>query len=151
MTAPVQQIGVRHGGEQVSTIFVDADGPEHVVGSGLRVGVDYLLRVIYANTGRALCLIPRYRVTLLHSNMQQREELRMAQSAAERQRAYGRRHLDEGNAERLNVVVRIQAKRQLERLARRCGVTQRELLEMLLAAAERRVVARLADTAGYYG
>ncbi|MEX0709407.1 MAG: RepB family protein [Woeseia sp.] len=75
----------------------------------------------------------------------------MAQSAAERQRAYGRRHLDEGNAERLNVVVRVQAKRQLERLARRRGVTQRELLEMLLAAAERRVVARLADTARYYG
>lgn len=74
----------------------------------------------------------------------------MAQSTAERQQAYRRRHLAEGDAERLNLVVSVQAKRQLERLARHRGVTQREILERILAQAERRTVANLKDTTRYY-
>jgi macrodomain Ter protein organizer (MatP/YcbG family) len=74
----------------------------------------------------------------------------MAKSTSERQRAYRQRHLAEGDAERLNVVVSVQAKRQLERLARHRGVTQRETLETMLAQAERRATANLRNTAGYY-
>jgi hypothetical protein len=44
----------------------------------------------------------------------------------------------------------VQAKRQLERLARHRGVTQREILETMLAQAERRTTANLRNNAGYY-
>ncbi|MBK7520108.1 MAG: hypothetical protein IPJ33_19600 [Gammaproteobacteria bacterium] len=58
---------------------------------------------------------------------------------AERQRAYRQRHLQDvdGSGERLNMVVSVQAKAQLGRLARHHGISQRAMLERLLAAAER--------------
>ena len=58
---------------------------------------------------------------------------------AERQRAYRQRHLQDvdGSGERLNMVFSVQAKAQLGRLARHHGISQRAMLERLLAAAER--------------
>jgi len=66
----------------------------------------------------------------------------MPRSNAERQAAYRQRHLKdaEGGLERLNLLVSLQAKRQLERLATCYGVTQKSLLEQILAEAERRVL-----------
>lgn len=79
----------------------------------------------------------RYGVTVANS---------MATSA-ERQAAFRQRHLAEGNAERLNVIVDVSAKRQLERLARHRGTTQRAVIETLLAEAERRATARMQPAA----
>jgi len=64
-------------------------------------------------------------------------------TSAERQAAYRQRHLAEGDAERLNVIVSTTAKRKLERLARHRGETQRAVLEALLAEAENRAVAKM--------
>lgn len=65
-----------------------------------------------------------------------------AQSNAARQAAYRQRHLHDvdGQGERINMVVTVQAKAQLERLARHYGVTQRDALARVLAEAERKVV-----------
>lgn len=77
-----------------------------------------------------------------------------AQSNAARQAAYRQRHLHDvdGQGERINMVVTVQAKAQLERLARHYGVTQRELLARVLADAERKVVDELSrgDEKAYY-
>lgn len=67
----------------------------------------------------------------------------MAKSNAERQAEYRRRHLHdpEGSLERLNILVPLQTKRKLERLAARLrGRTQRETLERVLAEAEHKVL-----------
>jgi hypothetical protein len=62
----------------------------------------------------------------------------MPRSNAERQADYRRRHLKEVNGalEHLNMLVSLRAKRQLERLAACYGVTQRAVLEQILADAE---------------
>ena len=64
-----------------------------------------------------------------------------AERNAAYQAAYRRRHLQDVDAtgERLNMVVGISAKRALERLARHYAVSQRAMLERLLAEAERAV------------
>jgi hypothetical protein len=69
----------------------------------------------------------------------------MPKTNAERQAAYRRRHLKEMNGmlERLNMLLSLHAKRQLERLAACYGVTQRRFLERLLAEAERAALDRL--------
>ena len=77
----------------------------------------------------------------------------MSKSNAERQAEYRRRHLHdpEGGLERINALVSLQAKRQLERLASYYGVTKREVLERALAEAERAAVDALtADQQGAY-
>jgi hypothetical protein len=63
----------------------------------------------------------------------------MGKSGAQRQAEYRQRHLKDetGALERLNLLVQVSAKRQLERLAYCYGVTQRAMLERLLAEAER--------------
>jgi hypothetical protein len=61
----------------------------------------------------------------------------MGKSGAQRQEEYRQRHLRDGTLERLNLLVPVSAKRQLERLAYCYGVTQRTMLEKLLAEAER--------------
>jgi hypothetical protein len=63
----------------------------------------------------------------------------MGKSGAQRQAEYRKRHLKDeaGTLERLNLLVPVSAKRQLERLAYCYGVTQRAMLEKLLAEAER--------------
>lgn len=62
----------------------------------------------------------------------------MAKSNAERQRAYRARHLHDidGGGERINCVVPISTKRALERLAACYGVTQRKMIERLVADAQ---------------
>ena len=62
----------------------------------------------------------------------------MAKSNAERQRAYRQRHLKDadGKGERINTVVSMSAKLSLERLASCYGVTQRAMLEKVIAGAE---------------
>lgn len=86
--------------------------------------------------------------------MVKRRKPTSAQSNSERQAAYRQRHLHdvEGQGERINMVVTVQAKAQLERLARHYGVTQREVLARVLADAERKVVDRLnrGDERAYY-
>lgn len=72
----------------------------------------------------------------------------MAMTSTERQRAYRVRQAEQ--AERLSVLVSVQAKRQLERIARQHGISQRATLEMLLAHEERSLLAQLDDTAPYY-
>lgn len=78
----------------------------------------------------------------------------MAQSSAERQAAYRQRHLRDESAtdERLSLLVDIHAKRALERLAVRHGVTQRAMLQTLITDAERAVVDALTgrEQASYY-
>jgi hypothetical protein len=66
-------------------------------------------------------------------------EMVMGKSSAQRQAEYRRRHLKDeaGTLERINLLVPVSAKRQLERLAYCYGVTQRAMLEKLLAEAER--------------
>lgn len=64
-------------------------------------------------------------------------------TSAERQAAFRQRHLTEGNAERLNIILGVSAKRQLERLARHLGSAQRAVLETLLAKAERQAIAKM--------
>jgi hypothetical protein len=77
--------------------------------------------------------------------MAKRRKPTSSQSNAARQAAYRQRHLHDvdGQGERINIVVTVQAKGQLERLARHYGVTQREILIRVLAEAERSVVDRL--------
>ncbi len=77
--------------------------------------------------------------------MAKRRKPTSAQSNAERQAAYRQRHLNDvdGQGERINMVVTVQAKAQLERLARHYNVAQRELLIRVLAEAERKVVDKL--------
>lgn len=63
-------------------------------------------------------------------------------SNAERQAAYRKRHLQDadGQGERLNMVVPVQARAQLIRLARHSNSSQRELLARMLAETESKVV-----------
>jgi len=78
----------------------------------------------------------------------------MSKSNAERQAEYRRRHLHdpEGTLERINALVSLQAKRQLERLAAYYGVTKREVLERVLAEAEHAALDALpaGDPGAYY-
>ena len=70
----------------------------------------------------------------------------VAQTNATRQAAYRQRHLhdDDGTGERLNVVIDLHAKRALERLASCYGVTQRAILERVLATAEQEALTKSA-------
>lgn len=63
----------------------------------------------------------------------------MAKSNAERQAAYRAKHLksEDGNGERLNLVIDLHTKRALERLAKCYGVTQKEIIKKLALDAER--------------
>lgn len=78
----------------------------------------------------------------------------MAQSNAQRQAAYRARHLkdENGTGERISLLVDVHVKRALERLATRYAVTQRAMLQTLIAAAETALIAMLpsAEQASYY-
>ncbi len=71
----------------------------------------------------------------------------MGKSNAERQAAYRMRHFKavDGGLERLNLAVSVPAKAQLQRLAFCYAVTQRDVIESLLAQAERRLVNSLQE------
>jgi hypothetical protein len=71
-------------------------------------------------------------------------------TAAERQRAYRQRKIADGTDSRLDVVVSAGAAAALQRLARHHGISQRAMLELVLAQAEQATVADLADPSGYY-
>ncbi|MEO8410392.1 MAG: hypothetical protein ABI478_07455 [Propionivibrio sp.] len=68
----------------------------------------------------------------------------MAKSNAQRQSGYRHRHLkdENGEAQRLNLLLSVHAKRALERLAVCYAVTQREVLESLLRDAESAAIDR---------
>lgn len=72
----------------------------------------------------------------------------MAKTDAIRQAEYRRRHLadENGQGERLSMVISIHAKRALERLAVCYGVTQRAMIERVLLEAEQIAV----DQAGQH-
>lgn len=69
----------------------------------------------------------------------------MAKSNAQRQSDYRARHLKDvdGQAERLNLLLDLHAKRALARLAACYAVTQRELLQRLIREAESAVLDRV--------
>ena len=71
----------------------------------------------------------------------------MAQSNAERQAAYRARHLkdENGQGERISLLVDIHAKRALERLAIRYAVTQRAMIERLIADADKVATGGMTD------
>jgi hypothetical protein len=70
----------------------------------------------------------------------------MTKTNAQRQAAYRARHLQDenGQGERLNIVLDLHAKMALERLAACYGVTQRAVLEQLLVNAENAMIDQLA-------
>ena len=70
-------------------------------------------------------------------------------SGTQRQAEYRRRHLVDPSsldAARLNMIVTIGAKRALERLSERYGVTQRVFIERLIAEAEQEATASMSRT-----
>lgn len=70
----------------------------------------------------------------------------MSLTNAQRQAAYRARHLHDidGQGERINAVVSINAKCALERLASYYGITHRAVLERALAQADREALAQVA-------
>ena len=69
----------------------------------------------------------------------------MAMTNAEKQAAYRTRKINDGNGERLQAVISLQAKRALERLARHAGITQAAMLERLILDEQKRVTAGMDD------
>ena len=72
----------------------------------------------------------------------------MGMTVAQRQRLYRQRHSEDG--ERINMAVDAHTKRALERLARHHGVTQRAMLERIVAEAESMVASSLDNPGAYY-
>jgi len=72
----------------------------------------------------------------------------MAKSNAERQAAYREKHLkhENGTKERLNMLVSIQAKAKLERIAICYGVTRAEVVERLLIQEEDSILEKMSTT-----
>lgn len=72
----------------------------------------------------------------------------MRKTDAQRQAAYRERNFQamDGSMVRLNTALSVPAKAQLERLTIRYGVTQRAVLEKLIAQAEREVLNSLPAT-----
>ena len=74
----------------------------------------------------------------------------MAMNSTQRQARFRARHTEDATIERLSMNIGLSAKRALERLARRQGLTQRALLEGLIESAERELLARMErDTPGF--
>jgi DNA-directed RNA polymerase specialized sigma subunit len=59
---------------------------------------------------------------------------------AKRQAEYRKRHMKEGSDQRLNVILGLDAKLALERMAKHDGVTNKSLLERVLLEAESRLL-----------
>lgn len=70
---------------------------------------------------------------------------------AKRQAEYRKRHIKEGSDQRLNVILDVKAKQALERMAQQAGVSNKELLERVLLAAQDQLLAQMDDeqTASY--
>ena len=59
---------------------------------------------------------------------------------AKRQAEYRKRHMKEGSDQRLNVILGLDAKLALERMAKHDGVTNKSLLERVLLEAQSRLL-----------
>ena len=59
---------------------------------------------------------------------------------AKRQAEYRQRHMKEGSDQRLNVILGLDAKLALERMAKHNGVTNKSLLERVLLEAQSRLL-----------
>jgi hypothetical protein len=72
---------------------------------------------------------------------------------AKRQAEYRKRHIKEGSDQRLNVILDLQAKLALERMAKLHDVSNKELLERVLLEAQSQLLANLNDEQQnrYYG
>jgi hypothetical protein len=76
----------------------------------------------------------------------------MAKTAAERQAAYRARRDDGEGERRLNAWISVGAMLALKRLARRDGITEKEMIQRLILAADDAVLKTLElDTAGWDG
>lgn len=64
---------------------------------------------------------------------------------AKRQAEYRKRHIKEGSDQRLNVILDVKAKQALERMAQQAGVSNKELLERVLLAAQDQLLAQMND------
>ena len=73
------------------------------------------------------------------------EETRKKENA-KRQDEYRKRNIKEGTDQRLNVILDQETKLALERMAKHYGVTNKELLNRVLLAAQKKLVASLDDT-----
>jgi hypothetical protein len=60
---------------------------------------------------------------------------------AKRQAEYRKRHLKEGSDQRLNVILGLDAKMALERMAKLHGVSNKELLEQVLLETQSQLIA----------
>lgn len=60
---------------------------------------------------------------------------------AKRQAEYRKRHIKEGSDQRLNVILDLQAKLALDRMARLHGVSNKELLERVLLETQSKLIA----------
>ena len=72
---------------------------------------------------------------------------------AKRQAEYRKRHIKEGSDQRLNVILGLDTKRALERMAKHYGVTNKNVLERLLLDAQSRLIEDMEDEqqTRYYG
>lgn len=72
---------------------------------------------------------------------------------AKRQAEYRKRHIKEGSDQRLNVILGLDAKLALERMAKHYGVTNKNVLERLLLDAQSRLIEDMEDEqqTRYYG
>lgn len=72
---------------------------------------------------------------------------------AKRQAEYRKRHIKEGSDQRLNVILDLQAKLALERMAKHHGVSNKTILERVLLKEQSRLLDDMDDEqqACYYG
>lgn len=66
---------------------------------------------------------------------------RQKKDNAKRQAEYRKRHIKEGSDQRLNVILDLQAKLALDRMARLHGVSNKELLERVLLETQSKLIA----------
>lgn len=64
---------------------------------------------------------------------------------AKRQAEYRNRHMKEGSDQRLNVILGLDAKLALERMAKHGGVTNKSLLERVLLETQSRLLEEMDD------
>jgi hypothetical protein len=62
---------------------------------------------------------------------------------AKRQAEYRKRHIKEGSDQRLNVILGLDAKLALERMAKHYGVTNKNVLERLLLEAQSQLIEQM--------
>ncbi len=66
---------------------------------------------------------------------------RLKKDNAKRQAEYRKRHIKDGSDQRLNVILELQAKLALDRMAKHYGSSNKELLERVLLEAQSKLIA----------